>query len=116
MAGSRPGRDDCQRLLESDDAKLMGMAAGHLARAGFGRRVTYVNNIILNYTNVCVTDCKLCAFYRPPGDDEAYTLTLELIRARIRAAWESFGIRQVLIQGGHNPSLPIEYYEESLHL
>ena len=113
MAGSRPGRGDCQRLLESDDAKLMGMAAGHLTRESFGKKVTYVNNIILNYTNVCVTDCKFCAFYRPPGDGEAYTLTLEQIRARVKAAWESFGIRQVLIQGGHNPSLPIEYYEEA---
>ena len=113
VAGRRPGRDECLRLLESDESHLMGMVAGHMERARFGRRVTFVNNIILNYTNVCVTDCKFCAFYRPPGDAEAYTLTLEQIRARVKAASESFGITQVLIQGGHNPALPIEYYEEA---
>lgn len=113
IAGKRPTRDDCLRLLESDQSHLIGLAAGHLARARFGKRVSYVNNIILNYTNVCVTDCKFCAFYRPPGDKEAYTLTLDQIRARVKTAWESFGIRQVLIQGGHNPNLPLEYYEDA---
>ncbi len=113
IGGKRPSREDCQRLLESDQTYLIGLAAGHLARKRFGRRVSYVNNIILNYTNVCVTDCKFCAFYRPPGDDEAYTLTLDQIRARVKTAWDSFGIRQVLIQGGHNPNLPLEYYEDA---
>lgn len=113
IAGKRPSREDCLRLLESDQVHLMGLAAGHLVRRRFGRRVSYVNNIILNYTNVCVTDCKFCAFYRPPGDSEAYTLDLEQIRARVKTAWEAFGIKQVLIQGGHNPNLPLEYYEEA---
>ncbi len=116
IAGARPSREDCLRLLESGETELMGLVANHLVRRRFGKRVTYVNNIILNYTNVCVTDCKFCAFYRPPGDDEAYTLTLEQIRARVKTAWEAFGIRQVLIQGGHNPNLPIEYYEEAFSM
>lgn len=113
LAGERPGPKECRRLLESDDTHLMGMAAGELARRRFGKTATFVNNIILNYTNVCVTDCKFCAFYRPPGDGDAYTLGIDQIEARVRAAWETFGIRQVLIQGGHNPSLGIEYYEEA---
>lgn len=116
IAGNRPSKSDCLRLLESDQTHLIGLAAGHLARTRFGKRVSYVNNIILNYTNVCVTDCKFCAFYRPPGDSEAYTLTLDQIRARIKTAWESFGIKQVLIQGGHNPNLPLEYYEEAFSM
>ena len=110
-AGHALGRDDCVRLLESDDMHMMGMAAGHMAQRRFGRQATYVNNIILNYTNVCITDCTFCAFYRPPGDDEAYTLSLDQIRARVKTAWDLFGIRQVLFQGGHNPKLGIEYYE-----
>ena len=77
LNGKRPEYDDCIRLLESDEIHLMGLAAGHLSRKRFGKKASFVNNIILNYTNVCITDCKFCAFYRPPGDDEAYTLTLE---------------------------------------
>lgn len=116
VAGRRPGRDDCLRLLGSDDVHLMGMAAGHMTQRRFGRKASFVNNIILNYTNVCVTDCRFCAFYRPPGAEDSYTLTLGEIEARVRTAWEMFGIRQVLIQGGHNPALPIEYYEDAFSM
>ena len=61
------GSEDVLRLLESDDVHLMGLTAGHLARKQFGKKASFVNNIILNYTNVCITDCKFCAFYRSPG-------------------------------------------------
>ncbi len=113
LAGGRPSVEDCIRLLESDDVHAMGLVGGSLARRRFGAKATFVNNIILNYTNVCVTDCKFCAFYRPPGAGDAYTLTVDEIEARVRTAWEMFGIRQVLMQGGHNPALGIEYYEEA---
>ena len=116
LIGERPDRDDCLRLLESDDVHLMGMVAGHLTRKQFGRKASFVNNIILNYTNVCITDCKFCAFYRPPDAQDAYTLTLEKIESRVKTAWEMFGIRQVLIQGGHNPKLGIEYYEDAFKM
>lgn len=94
----------------------MGLVAGSLTQKRFGKKASFVNNIILNYTNVCVTDCKFCAFYRPPGDAESYTLTLDQIEARIKTAWDMFAIRQVLIQGGHNPSLGIEYYEDAFRM
>ena len=113
LGGKRPGPGECMRLLESDDVHLMGMVAGHLAERRFGRRASFVNNIILNYTNVCITDCKFCAFYRPPGAGDSYTLSLDQIESRVRAAREMFGIRQVLIQGGHNPGLRIGYYEDA---
>ena len=116
LEGRRPGPAECARLLESGDVHLMGMVAARLAARRFGRRATFVNNIILNYTNVCVTDCRFCAFYRAPGAGDAYTLTLAQIESRVRAAWEGFGIRQALIQGGHNPALGIEYYEEAFSM
>lgn len=72
--------------------------------------------MILNYTNVCITDCKFCAFYRPPGHDESYTVSLEEVEARMKAAWETFGITQVMFQGGHNPQLRIEYYEDAFRM
>ena len=116
LDGKRPGRDECLRLLESDDVHLMGMTAGHLCRRRFGKKASFVNNIILNYTNVCVTDCRFCAFYRAPDAQDAYTLTLEEIDARVRTARDMFGIRQALIQGGHNPRLSIEYYEDAFRM
>jgi len=116
LNGITPTKKDCLRLLECDDVYLMGLVSGYLTRKRFGKKASFVNNIILNYTNVCVTDCKFCAFYRPPGDEESYTLTLDQIEARIKASWELYKIRQVLIQGGHNPNLPIEYYEDAFRL
>ncbi len=116
LKGKRPDINDCVRLLDSDDVHLMGLTAGHLTRKKFGKKASFVNNIILNYTNVCITDCKFCAFYRPPGDDEAYTLTLDMIQARVKTAWDMFKIRQVLFQGGHNPELGVEYYEDAFRM
>jgi dehypoxanthine futalosine cyclase len=116
LNGQRPDPADCLRLLESDDVHLMGLVSGHLTKKEFGRKASFVNNIILNYTNVCITDCKFCAFYRPPGADDSYTLTLEQIESRVKTAWDLFKIRQVLIQGGHNPHLKIEYYEDAFRM
>ena len=116
LNGNRPNQDDCLRLIRSDDVSLMGMVAGYLTRKRFGKKASFVNNIILNYTNVCITDCKFCAFYRPPNHDESYTLTLDEIKTRVKTGWDLFKIRQVLIQGGHNPELGIEYYEDSFRM
>jgi len=116
LLGNRPDKEGCLRLLESDDAHLIGLAAAHITKKKFGNRASFVNNIILNYTNVCVTDCKFCAFYRSPGSDDAYTLTLDQIESRVKTAWDMFKITQVLIQGGHNPNLRIEYYEDAFRL
>jgi len=116
LNGKSPTENDYIRLLESDDSYLIGMVAGHLTRKQFGNKASFVNNIILNYTNVCITDCKFCAFYRPPGHEESYTLTLEEIESRVKTSWDMFKIRQVLIQGGHNPDLGIEYYEDSFRM
>ena len=74
-------------------------------------QVTFVLDSNPNYTNVCTTDCAFCAFYRKPGDPEAYTLTVEQVMEKIeRAAGE--GATTILLQGGHNPELPLEYYLE----
>ncbi|MDI1495435.1 MAG: radical SAM protein [Cenarchaeum symbiont of Oopsacas minuta] len=116
LAGTRLTKDDCIRMLESPDVHLMGMVAGYLTRKIYGKKASFVNNIILNYTNVCITDCKFCAFYRSPNDKQAYTLTLEQIESRVKTAYDMFGIRQALIQGGHNPDLSLEYYESAFSM
>ena len=75
------------------------------------RRVTFVIDSNPNYTNVCITDCQFCAFYRKPGDKEAWTLTVEEVLEKVGRAAEG-GATTVLLQGGHNPALPLEYYLE----
>ena len=113
LAGHRLGLKDCIRLIKSDDVNSMGYVANILRRTVSGDTITFINNIILNYTNVCITYCKFCAFYRPPGHEESYTVPIEEIIKRVAMSREMFGIRQVLIQGGHNPNLKLEYYEDA---
>jgi len=62
LNGKRPNPDECLRLLKSDDVYLMGLVSGHLTKKQFGKKASFVNNIIMKYTNVCITDCKFCAF------------------------------------------------------
>jgi cyclic dehypoxanthinyl futalosine synthase len=113
LAGDRLGLKDCIRLVKSDDVNSMGYVANILRRTISGDTITFINNIILNYTNVCITYCKFCAFYRPPGHEESYTVPIEDIIKRVATSREMFGITQVLIQGGHNPNLKLEYYEDA---
>ena len=73
--------------------------------------VTYIVDCNINYTNVCVADCGFCAFYRRPKDGEGYTLSYEQIGLKIEETKELGGV-QILIQGGHNPYIPFEWYLE----
>lgn len=74
------------------------------------RIVTYVVGRIINYTNVCWVRCKFCSFYRVPGHDEGYMLSLDEIFAKIQELVDKGGV-EVLIQGGLNPRLKLDYYE-----
>jgi len=92
---------------------LLGLAARAVTDVITGRRVGYVVNKILNYTNVCVIGCRFCAFYRPPGHPEAYRVSVEEAIASVVEDWRRYRIRQVLFQGGVDPSIPVEYFEEA---
>ena len=71
--------------------------------------VTYIVDRNINYTNVCVADCRFCAFYRRPKHQEGYVLSFEEIGRKIDETKELGGV-QILIQGGHNPYIPFEWY------
>jgi len=73
--------------------------------------VTYIIDRNINYTNVCVADCKFCAFYRRPRHAEGYVLPFETIGAKIEEC-KAIGGVQILLQGGHNPYIPFEWYLE----
>jgi cyclic dehypoxanthinyl futalosine synthase len=73
--------------------------------------VTYIIDRNVNYTNVCVARCNFCAFYRPVGSADGYVLGFEEIFGKIDETIALGGV-QLLLQGGHNPDLPIEWYED----
>jgi cyclic dehypoxanthinyl futalosine synthase len=110
--GQRLDAEMATQLLAS--APLLELAgAAHARRRAVSdpTRVTYQIDRNINYTNVCTTDCSFCAFYRHRGDAEAYTQSIEQILQRCREAVE-LRATSVLLQGGHNPWLPLTYYEE----
>src|SRR3954467_13417477 len=75
--------------------------------------VTYIVDRNINYTNVRVADCGFCAFYRRPKHNEGWTLSYEQIGAKSDEAKE-LGAIQILMQGGHNPYIPFEWYLDLL--
>ena len=76
-----------------------------------GGTVTYIIDRNVNYTNVCVARCNFCAFYRPVGSAEGYVLGFEEIFSKIDETI-ALGGGQLLLQGGHNPDLPLAWYED----
>ncbi|HYN06802.1 MAG TPA: cyclic dehypoxanthinyl futalosine synthase [Vicinamibacterales bacterium] len=90
----------------------LGRMADEVRRARHPDRiVTYIIDRNVNYTNVCVARCKFCAFYRPVGSNEGYTLGFDEIFRKIDETIRVGGV-QLLLQGGHNPDIPIEWYED----
>jgi cyclic dehypoxanthinyl futalosine synthase len=71
--------------------------------------ITFVIDSNPNYTNVCDTDCLFCAFYRKPGATDGYWLTVDQVMEKIARA-VALGATTVLLQGGHNPAIPLQYY------
>ena len=111
--GERITDADAVELLESKDLVAIGRAADELRlRRTHPDRVTFIIDRNLNYTNVCVTDCDFCAFYRRPGDRaEGYLLPKPVIFKKIEETL-AIGGTGVLMQGGHHPDLAIDYYED----
>jgi cyclic dehypoxanthinyl futalosine synthase len=113
LSGERIGDDAAVALLESRDLVAVGRAANELrARRTDPDRITFIVDRNLNYTNICVTDCDFCAFYRSPGDRrEGYLLPKPVIFKKIEETL-ALGGTGVLMQGGHHPDLGVEYYED----
>ena len=110
LAGKRLDRADGRWLLTDAPLLDLGSVAHEVRRQRMpGDRVTFVIDSNPNYTNVCITDCQFCAFYRKPGDKEAWTLTVEEVMAKVASA-AAQGATTILLQGGHNPALPLDYY------
>jgi cyclic dehypoxanthinyl futalosine synthase len=111
-AGLRLRPADAARLYHEAPLLELGAAADARRRALHGDGVvTYIIDRNVNYTNVCVTRCKFCNFYRPPGHAEGYTLDRGVLGAKLQETVDLGGV-QILLQGGLNPDLPLGYYED----
>ena len=101
-------------LLESAGTLDLAAAAG-IARERWHPEgeITFIVDRNVNYTNVCVSGCRFCAFYRDPGDPDAYVLSPDELYAKVEETLELEGTA-ILLQGGMHPDLPLEWYEEML--
>ena len=111
-AESRVTREDALTLYRDAPTTLL----GHLADLVRARKhpesvVTYIIDRNVNYTNVCVAKCSFCAFYRPVGASDGYVLGFDEIFRKIDETIAVGGV-QLLLQGGHNPDLPLTWYED----
>ena len=103
--------EEALNLAQNGDFLKLGELANSRSKALHGKRVSYLIDRNINYTNVCKAICRFCAFYRPKGHKEAYVLTYEQISQKIIEALEA-GATQILMQGGIHPDLKIDYYIE----
>ena len=91
----------------------------HLAdlerKKSVGEKVSYIINANVNFTNICYTDCKYCGFWRKPNDKDAYTHDDDILTEKFERA-RDFGVSEICMQGGLNPKISLDRYEEVLRL
>ncbi len=120
LAGERISPDDAFELHHwpLEELGALANARRDLAKAksygGRGREiVTYIVDRNINYTNVCNVYCKFCAFYRTDRDEDHYVLSFEQIDQKLDELSDVGGV-QILMQGGHHPKLPFQWYIDLL--
>ena len=112
LDGGRVSAEEALVLYREAPTTLLGwLADGIRARKHPSRTVTYIIDRNVNYTNVCVARCNFCAFYRPVGSPEGYVLGFDELFRKIDETIAVGGV-QLLMQGGHNPDLPLTWYED----
>jgi cyclic dehypoxanthinyl futalosine synthase len=108
----RINTDEALLLMEEADLTLLGFLANEIRKNLHPEGiVTFVIDRNVNYTNVCVAGCKFCAFQRKVGSPEGYVLNREEILHKVQELVD-WGGTTLLMQGGLNPDLPLEYYED----
>ena len=113
LAGERLSAEDGAALFQARNLPWLALLADTVRRRKCPEQdVTYVVGRIINYTNVCWVKCSFCAFYRLPGHQEGYVLSREEIFQKIQELVDHGGT-EVLFQGGLNPALKIDYFEDT---
>lgn len=110
--GERLSLAEGTRLLREGTFFELGLAADAVRKRKHPSDVvTYIVDRNVNYTNVCTTSCRFCAFYRPVGHAEGYVLSREVLGKKLQEVVDAGGV-QILLQGGLNPELRIGWYED----
>jgi cyclic dehypoxanthinyl futalosine synthase len=110
--GERLTADEALALYREAPTPVLGRLADSVrARKHADGIVTYIIDRNVNYTNICVAKCNFCAFYRPVGSPDGYVLGFEELFRKIDETIAVGGV-QLLLQGGHNPDLPLTWYED----
>ena len=112
LNNGRINEEEALFLLREADLNTLGYLANKVRKRFHPDNVvTFVVDRNVNYTNICITHCKFCAFYVPYGEKErGYVLPLEEILKKVRELVE-WGGTTLLMQGGINPDLGLEYFE-----
>ena len=114
VAGVRLTAEEGLVLYESDDLEKLGQAANKVMERFHPEGIaTFVIGRNINHTNVCNVYCRFCAFYRSPDSKEGYVLSNEEIFRKIQETLDVNGT-EILMQGGVNPALTLEYFEDLL--
>jgi cyclic dehypoxanthinyl futalosine synthase len=114
LAGGRISDEEFLALERDADLYQLGFLADSIRRRLHPEgNVTYVVDRNVNYTDICISACKFCAFFKAPEDQTGYLLTFDELALKIRET-QDLGGTQILLQGGLHPDKPLEYYEEML--
>ncbi|HJM82685.1 MAG TPA: cyclic dehypoxanthinyl futalosine synthase [Nitrospinota bacterium] len=110
--GKRLSDERALELFNSHDIISIGQTANAIRfRKCPNPIVTYIIDRNINYTNICTSKCLFCAFYKPNGNADAYTLSFEEIDNKVDET-KALGGVQILLQGGHHPDYDIQWYEK----
>ncbi len=114
MAGERLSVDDALVLARRADLYHLGFAANAIRGIKHPEpMVTYVIDRNINYTDICISACKFCAFYHGPEEEGGYVLTEDELGRKIEET-KALGGTQILLQGGLHPDKPLSFYEDML--
>ena len=110
----RINTDEALELWHNADLYQLGFLAAAVKRRKHPEPyITYVIDRNINYSDICISACKFCAFYKAPEDGDGYMLTPEELGAKIKET-KALGGTQILLQGGLHPDKPLEFYEDML--
>ncbi len=114
LSGGRLSDDEFLEFHDNGDLYQLGFLANAIREKRHPEKnVTYVIDRNINYTDICVSACKFCAFFKAPEDHDGYLLSREELAQKIKET-QDLGGTQILLQGGLHPDLKLEYYEDML--
>ncbi|NQT21571.1 MAG: dehypoxanthine futalosine cyclase [Planctomycetes bacterium] len=113
LDGGRVSPQEAAALLECNDLPALADAADAARMRLHGRTTTYVIDRNINYTNVCCSRCRFCAFYRHEGSPSAYVLSHDELARKIEETLALGGTR-ILLQGGLHPTKKLDFYTDML--